>query len=184
MYVHHTNFCVLIRRSQIEAMVPFAFPNPTPASERRRVRNASGLLFSVVGGRATDVLSDRTAGGGGRGSGSGSGSGNGSSNGSIPGPVAPVPTAATVRRAASIGGGGGAGPGSSHPSGGGGGGGGRRAAGGQSHSPNLEQQLYAGLGSLLEVKKASPAHKTNRCLFAVLIYPLWALLGCSWRVGR
>lgn len=120
-------------RPQIEAMVPFAFPNPTPPSERRRVRNANSLLFSVMGGRTTNVLSDRNTGGGG---------GNGNRNGSNPGPAAPP---ATARRRASIGGGGGR----SHGSGGGGGG-----VGGQTHSPNLEEQLYAGLGSLLEVSKA------------------------------
>eukprot|EP00752_Nemacystus_decipiens_P003892 g3574.t1 len=123
--------------ARIEAMVPFAFPNPTPASERRRVRNASGLLFSIMG---ADVLSDRAAGVVG-----GNANGSGSNRGLAAQPVA-------VRRGASIGvgGNGGGGGGSSHRSGGGGG----RRAGGPRHSPpNLEEQLYAGLGSLLEAAK-------------------------------
>eukprot|EP00903_Cladosiphon_okamuranus_P013428 g12508.t1 len=90
--------------ARIEAMVPFAFPNPTPPSERRRVRKANCLLFTVTGGRTVDVLSDHNTGGGGR-----------------------------------------------NPLSGGGGGG--RGARGQGRSPNLEEQLYAGLGCLLEAAK-------------------------------
>lgn len=112
-------------RPQIEAMVPFAFPNPTPASERRRVRNANGLLFSVMGGRTTDAAKlDRKNGGG---------SGSDGSN-----PAAPPITGG---RGASASGG-------RHRSGGGG-------ARAETHVPNLEEQLYAGLGSLLEVSKAA-----------------------------
>lgn len=114
----------MLLRLQIEAMVPFAFPNPTPASERRRVRNANGLLFCIMGGRPTNVLFDRKTAGGNEGNG--------------PHPAAPV----AARRGGSVSGG------RQWSSGGG-------AGGAQSLMPNLEAQLYAGLGSLLEVSKAT-----------------------------
>lgn len=116
----------------MEAMVPFAVTNPSPASERRRVRNASSLFFSVMGRRtavfaggdgeaAIDYNSNLAARAAGR--------------------------SVVVSRLHGGGGGGGSSSGSSDRQWSWGG-----EGGAQPHPPNLEEQLYAGLGSLLEVR--------------------------------
>lgn len=140
---------------QVEAMVPFAVRHPFPASERRRLRIATCVFFSIAAGGRSDVLDvfgDSNSGGGGagnRGGGGGGGSRGGEGGGSGGG-----------GRGAGGGWSGGARRGVSSTRHGYG----RRRSGGErgegdveggkaeGRSPSkAEEQLYAVLGALLEV---------------------------------
>lgn len=90
-------------------MVPFAFPNPAPACERRRVQSFNKFFSSVV------------ANGGGGGNGDG-------------GIDADLAVLSRRRRRSAAGGGG--------------------NTGAARTTPDLEEQLYAVLGALLEASKA------------------------------
>ncbi|CAM9953370.1 unnamed protein product, partial [Ectocarpus fasciculatus] len=123
--------------ARIEAMVPFASPHPTPASERRRVRSAKTFLFSITAGR-NGTYTTFVAGNGG--SSNGGGGGGGGISGAARRPAA-APALAASRRGVSN----------------------RcysRGSGGEEgwaryryHPRSLEEQLYAGLGALLEAAK-------------------------------
>ncbi|CAN0040051.1 unnamed protein product [Pylaiella littoralis] len=125
--------------ARIEAMVPFASTFSTPASERRRVRNANGLLFSIMAGRSAGSpgrsSSCRSSSSSSRGSNtSRSSSGSSSSSGSGSSSNSNNVFENTAR-------------------GGGGDGGGSDGVTPGAHLSNLEDQLYAGLGALLEAAK-------------------------------
>lgn len=113
---------------QIEAMVPFASPNPTPASERRRVRSAKTFLFSITAGRNGTYTTFVTGNGGGGGGGGVSGA---SRRPAAAPAVAPRRGVSNRCRSSS--------------------GGEEDCARYRYHPTSLEEQLYAGLGALLEV---------------------------------
>lgn len=127
--VHHhcRGRCCVWGRVQIEAMVPFASPHPTPASERRRVRSAKTFLFSITAGR-NGTYANFVA---------GTGGGGGVSGATQRPAAAPAvaPRSGVSNRC-------------------------RSSSSGEEdwaryryryHPSSLEEQLYAGLGALLEV---------------------------------
>ncbi|CAM9663901.1 unnamed protein product [Laminaria digitata] len=122
----------------IRAMVPFAVRHPYPASERRRVRIATCVFFSIAAGGRSDVLyvfGSSNSGGSGWGGGGGSGGGWGGG--------------ARIGASSTMGGHG-------RRRSGGRGRGEMAVAGGNTkgRSPSkAEEQLYAVLGALLEVAK-------------------------------
>ncbi|CAN0063710.1 unnamed protein product, partial [Ectocarpus sp. 6 AP-2014] len=120
--------------ARIEAMVPFASPNPTPASERRRVRSAKTFLFSITAGRNGTYTTFVAGNGGGGGGGGGSGGVSGASRRPAAAPaVAPRRGVSNRCRSSSSGE--------------------EDYARYRYHPTSLEEQLYAGLGALLEAAK-------------------------------
>eukprot|EP00904_Undaria_pinnatifida_P002933 jgi/Undpi1/12640/HiC_scaffold_6.g02308.m1 len=151
MYVSTTcSFFGSAKSPEVEAMVPFAVRHPYPASERRRLRTATCVFFSITAGGNSDVLDVFGFSNTGRGSGGGGGNRDGGGGG-VRGDGGGGNWGGVVRRGVSS---------SRHEQGkrrsNREGGGGVEVQGGRAADrpvSKTEEQLYAVLGALLEAAK-------------------------------